>query len=336
MSATAQKIEKSYRGIARSGDLYRLEALWTPHCGLNNVPLTIRPWIYWFVALIKTGYSSVEASIGVITDAHRRSTGKTTQSKRSTYRALAWLTEHGYVRRRKLRRGVECHGVILDIQLEAFRFFTSVRPRSAPTIYVTGRDMWDNSLPVSNWHPDDLTNRSNQLRHTVPDLKDQSHNVPDQIHSKIKINSRKCAKHRYPAVAHTLWVILGKPSRSSRLGHLVRYAEQGIARGGARCCTVDWAYWSAKWPEMEATEREYHAKNSILPELVANYREFKGQPAKHKPTDPAKWQTVDMVNSTFAKKSTKRRKKLKKKSKVSNIDTDILQSICNLARGKKG
>ena len=245
--------------IFRTNDLFQIRGTWSHLEGVGALPRSVRPWVFWFVSLIKCNCGEIHAPIWAITKAAFESCARTTCSDSSTRRALRWLVDAGYIKKRTFRVGRDAHGVVITINKSKFDFF--LKPRHDKKISHT-------HLHRSNCEGDNLPN-NNKCLHT-------SNSVIDSKCIKSKNSAKQKPKpestHRYHPIVHTLWCVLGGPEISS--GSKPNNSEIWAALSRARAClennaesVLDWSYWKDRWPTMSHSEREYAARNDILPHI---------------------------------------------------------------------
>jgi hypothetical protein len=194
--------------------------------------------------------------IAALTQAHYLACPRACRSESSTYRALRWLEQRGFLRRRKLRLGPNRFRVIIDLQVGRFKFFLRQRHTS------------------SHMHPqlsekqfDDLLNNPSNLQvptsnYSATTAKSNSHTTEHQEHDR-KDPGQHLGHNQHP-VRYTCQIVL---ENAADRAALLRRIDAELA-GATDQCAVAWQYWTpARWYQMPHNEREAYAVVELIPAL---------------------------------------------------------------------
>lgn len=250
---------KSRQSIAGIHELGRIEGSWSSYRGVSALPITVRPWIYWLLALIKLGYREIRAPVWAITKSQAQSCARTTSSRRSTFRALRWLEDMGYITRRQLRINQDCHGLILQINTSRFKFYTLSVPPPIPTsVVIKHTEMCDSYLQVPTWHSDDFRSNNNKLSVSKSNIDTNC------LQSKTHANKNQGEKstHKFHPIIYTLMLVTENLSDRAAI---LRRARAELA--GGKKSAIDWKYWARRWTDFSHTERESYARRELIPAL---------------------------------------------------------------------
>lgn len=256
MALAARQLNRT----ATQNDLFSITGSWSTWDGVASVPLSVRPWIFWFVALLKCGYIRILAPRWAITKSHAQSCGRTTNSKSSTYRALAWLEANGYITKSKWRRGADIVGMDITIHADRFKFFMMDRRRSAEpsSVEIPYSEVCDNSPPVPSWDCDDNRSSNNKLH------KDSSCVGNKRIFNKN--NSKKNAKnHKFHPIVYSILKALERENADDKW-RVVNLAKAWVSRQN-RNVPLDLDYWEQRWGEFSPSTRDLTAQRELIPVL---------------------------------------------------------------------
>lgn len=258
--ATQQRSIPVNRDFASTTDLPRVSTTYGGVEGLQTVPRVARDWIPYFASWLKIGYHGLKTTIGALTAAHYRACPNANRSERSTYSALRWLEDNGWIRRRVCHLGPDRLGVTIEIISDRFSFFLHrTQGKNYPTSnYIT--------TPLQVSQGDNLTNNPSTLELQTDNYSASSANNKQCAKSAIEEKNRTkpvTSTHRYDPVWFSCRVILENQNAADKPVVLRRIdAEQ---KGKTQKTSADWQYWSSNWSRMSHAEREHYAENDILP-----------------------------------------------------------------------
>jgi hypothetical protein len=212
--------------------------------------------------ILKFGFDGIKAPIGALTQAQWRANARANRSDRSTYNALAWLQEHGWIYRHRLRLGENRYLAIIDIHRDKFAYFLKKSDVQKEPTCVTVRD--DSPLlqemhsldPLSTSDPYNKPIYSNA---TVAKSNDRA--KPSKKVAEIQYKK----KHYQHPVRYTCYLLLA--TATDKKSVLTRIDAE-LAKKTSRV-SLDWGWFSSRWLTMTHTEREYFAATDIIPVIRA-------------------------------------------------------------------
>lgn len=291
-------IKKLQYSVATTTDLAKIEHTWTGLRGVETLPKSVRPWVYWLTAVVKLGYRQIRAPIWAITKScYQGFAGN--NSQRSTYRALAWLAKSGYVRRRQLRLGNDCLGCIIDINLDRFLFFTQSsksRHNQIPTLVIKGDELYDTDAHLPVWQGEKLTNKTDSLELDPVLVGSTNGSNKSKTHAK-NIKTQNRVKHRYHPIVYTCKIVT-EGMLAARRSQILFAVSAALASRGQLEKAIDWEYWSKRWLELSHIERESVVRREILPHLSTHKR----LKTKNRKSEPEK-SLNRLINSICDKKT---------------------------------
>ena len=215
--------------------------------------------------MAKLGYSQINAQQWAISQSANQCAGAS-KSARSFYRAEDFLVKAGLITKRQFKIGNDCHGLIIDIQLDSFKFFLSKRHA----------ERCDISAPLPQWQGDKPMTTEPKFSTTdcfktglINDQNQEQRQDQDKDKSAVptKINKTKWKYH--PVVFTLLKITTGRPDQ----GRILFQASAEITQAtrnpdAANESGIDWAYWIKRWNELSYDVRENLAALEILPYLI--------------------------------------------------------------------
>jgi hypothetical protein len=253
---SAAKQLKTHPKIARANDLYSIYYCVFQLPGTSDFSRRARRYLFFFISLVKAGYTEIRAPMGAIADAIFRAQGQT--SSVSTLRtALRELEDLGYLVRRKYRIGHDKSGAVIQLNLERFCFWTRIQ-RSNVTPIPTHTH---NSSCQQNLVGDDRRNTSMLVNSQDPT---KIRNKEPRADTRSKDRAKK---HQYHPIVYTLMCVLPEgPDRSEMLN----LARREISTSTGETSGIDWPYFTKLWPALDpfpGGRRETTAKREIVPLL---------------------------------------------------------------------
>ena len=251
----AKKILSNFR-TARKNELYSIV-----HCdfhlpGTSSLTPRARRYLFFFIALIRSGYHSVAAPMAVISDAIYRAQGQTS-SVRTLRSALAELESAGYLHRRKCRLGGDRSNAVIDLVVERFVFWTKIK--------------YGNVIPCNTQsHISSCRQKLPADDRTIPTNRVNSQYSSDNNYKEANDHARckkSANKHKYHPIVYTLLCVMA----NNRQKHAaIEIAKREIS-GGENLSGVDWEYYERLWPALDCMpggRRERTAMSDIIPPLI--------------------------------------------------------------------
>lgn len=234
-----------------------------------------------YLVLVKRGYNWLAAPIGAIAGVMGRATCGEASSIRTVQRANAELETAGYVRRARCRTGKFANGALLELNLDAFAFWTrresgNVIPYPTNSHNVVSREtMCDKSSHTTTCRPSDRTSNHSRVN---------SQNTVENSDNKPRAGARasqKTYRDRRNAILLSLGIVLGKTPmrradrRAARARADVEVKSQDAGVELLNPSGVDWDYWEQRWPEFSIPVRENTIRKEILPRLLPALRKHR-------------------------------------------------------------
>jgi len=203
-------------------------------------------------SFIQLGFSGIQSPIGAITDLHRRVFG-VRSSERSTYRALAELETHGFLRRQTFRIGPQSTSTVIHFLSHSYLHLPKRQtfPTSDDRISYPNRSSVSDTKSLS---PIGLqVERSDRGTKKTP----ATCNTP-----RLAPNTEPGARHKRSVdrsgERFATWEdpICYSIRRVAPGASLAAHRDLVRSRSKSRFTVIDWAYWSPRWQTLPIAERE--------------------------------------------------------------------------------
>lgn len=244
--------------VAKENELFSISYNFLELEGTSNLSPRARRYLFFFVSLVKLGYTAVAAPMEALAAAIFRAQGQT-RSVRTLRSALAELESAGYLHRNKYRIGDDHFRSVIILHTERFVYWT--RKRSGNVVPITTVN--HNSGYRQNLPKADLT--TTPLRVNSQNSSESDNTLP-RTHTRSNLNTKS---HKFHPIIFTLMIVLKREPREQR-NRLLSQAAHEIRNRRDNASGVDWDYWETRWPFMDhrpGGERENTAKATILPRL---------------------------------------------------------------------
>lgn len=249
--------QNQYR-VASINEIFSISYNFLELNGASNLTPRARRYLFFFVALVKIGYTAVAVPMEALAEAIYRAQGQT-KSVRTLRTALQELEKTGYLRRNKYRIGDDHFRSVIILNTDKFVYWTQRRSKNViPLPTQSHNSGYRQVLPKAN-----LTTTKSRVnsQNTY-----KSENNKPRAHARCNLNTKN---HKYHPLIYTLMVVLkGEPEVLRRkvlslATHEIRIPDENVSG-------VNWRYWESRWPFLDHRpdgERELIAKSQILPAL---------------------------------------------------------------------
>lgn len=268
--------EKKYR-TATNNELLKVKDGKCHLEALKKYPRWIRPWFWWLTCLVEMGYNEVKGQQWAVSKSAENCGAPPSRS--ACYRALDFLKTAGIIQRSKLKIGSDCHGLIIKINVDCFKFFIKLT-QSHTCAHVPKKtgDNPKNTKQVFSADP---------LSTVYINDQDQGQETP-KPQPKAK---PKPKKYTYNPIVYTLLKLTtGLPTQGRILFLAAKEIAETTRNNAAETQTgIDWPYWLKRWNEFTIPIRELTASREFLPILrnclEKNHKKSPKQPVNEAPDD---------------------------------------------------